>query len=85
MSKTATAKAPTTIACPHCGNDDLRQIEYAEDVISTRTLERLEDGTLYYSPDSYEWVEFGENHRLSCKKCSKDFPIPEGLNLDIED
>ena len=77
----------TTIKCPNpkCGNTDLSQIEYVEDVLSTRRLEGFaKDGTFYISPESDEHVEYAENSRLSCKKCSKNFPLPEGLNIEFD-
>lgn len=71
------------IKCPQCGNSDLKKIEFVEDVPSTRTLEGFrDDGTFLISPESYEDMEFAENSRLSCKKCGKGFPTPEGLTID---
>ena len=75
------------IKCPNeeCGNADLSEIEYIEDVLSTRKLEGVaEDGTLYISPNSNEWVEHAENSRFSCEKCSLIFPIPEGIDIEFE-
>jgi len=83
MSKTPTV---TEIKCPHCGNTDVSKMEYTEDVLSTRTLS-FKDGTLYYSADSNEHVEYAENARITCnaEKCYKDFPIPEGLPVGMDD
>jgi len=83
MAKSKTPKVFTEIKCPHCGNTDVDKMEYVEDVQSTRTLS-FKNGTLYYSEESHEDVEFAENTRLCCKACSKEFPIPEGLPLDME-
>ena len=73
------------IKCPHCNNSDLTKIEFVEDVQSTRTLEGFsDDGTFYISPESNEHVEYAENSRLSCKECNKDFPLPDGLNIEYD-
>ncbi len=75
----------TIIKCPNeeCGNEDLSEIEYVEDVQSTRRLNGVaEDGTLYISENSDEHVEHADNPRLSCKKCLKDFPLP--VRFDFE-
>lgn len=77
----------TTIKCPNeeCGNTDLSEIEYIEDVLSSRKLEGVaKDGTLYISPNSNEWVEHAENGRFSCEKCNLIFPIPEGIDIEFE-
>ena len=82
MSKT-TPKVFTEIKCPHCGNTDVDEMEYVEDVQSTRTLS-FKNGTLYYSEESNEHVEFAENARIFCKACNLGFPIPEGMPVDME-
>jgi hypothetical protein len=74
-----------TLECPHCGNKDTSKMEYVEDVLSTRTV-TFEDGVLRYGAESTEHVEHAENARLTCKAdgCWKDFPIPEGIEIDME-
>lgn len=77
----------TTIKCPNeeCGNTDISEIEYIEDVLSTRKLEGVAgDGTLYISPNSNEWVEHAENARFICDKCNLIFPIPEGISIEFD-
>jgi len=66
------------LQCPHCGNTDLSQMEFMEDVISTREILGFNaEGVLHFSPVSEEHVDFGDQQRIHCKACSEHFPIPD--------
>lgn len=73
----------TDLKCPHCGNTDLSKMGYVEDCLSERSIS-FRDGTLFYSETSTEYPEYADNERLNCKECGKDFPLPEGMPVDMD-
>ena len=57
------------LKCPKCGNTDLSDIRYVEDIQCWRKLVKLENGVLYidglYTSD--EGYDDGENPRFECQ------------------
>lgn len=67
------------LKCPHCGNTDLENIVYLEDVQSQRRIPEIRNGTLIVSGESEEFVEYATNARLEChaNACWREFPLPD--------
>ena len=88
---------PTEIKCPDCGNMDVAQMRYVEDICNWREPiefdtagHTLKIDAFYRSGAGYD---HGTNPRLECradvgpdgdyKTCLTEFPIPEGVQLDF--
>jgi hypothetical protein len=73
------------LVCPHCGAEGLDNFFYVENIMTTRELISLEEGTMLkiesaYKPcDEDSWSE-----RLGCRKCDKDSRIPMAIEYDFE-
>lgn len=70
------------LQCPACGNTE--EFRYAEYVTETRSIDGIDDGTLYIHSDTEICTEDpGDVRRLECRKCLAELAIPEGLELDF--
>ena len=69
--------------CPHCGAEGLDNFCYVEDIMNTRDLISLKNGTLLIQ-SHYKVVDDGHNPRLGCRCCDKDSAIPPALDRDWE-
>ena len=73
------------ITCPGCGAVNPR-LRYLEDIVCYREVtgfndeEELEIDGLYESGEGYD---DGENARLTCMDCLREFPIPDGIDVDF--
>lgn len=77
--------ARVPLSCPGCKGTDLAKFRYLEDIANFRELREVdEDGTLVIA-SRYEVADDGENPRLLCTDCAREFPIPPGLEHDFRD
>lgn len=76
-----------SLCCPHCGNADLEQFNYHEDVVVSRGVrgQRL-DGTLLIDAAG-EAIDDRDNEtsRMHCGACGGDFPITVPFRLVDQD
>ena len=65
-----------------CGREDFR---YVEDIGCYREVDTLDDGVLtvdgLYKTEGYD---DGENPRLQCAKCCKEYAIPDDVEVEFE-
>ena len=57
-----------TIKCPRCGNEDLENIRYLEQIVCYREIDRIEDGVIYIHAlyETGEGYDEGENPMFEC-------------------
>lgn len=73
------------LKCPHCGNDDLKEMLVGEWVPSQRRIHSIEGGKIYASPESNEVFEDAKNEHIFCNSCCEEFDKPKGLEVDFKD
>jgi len=62
------------LKCPRCGNTDLSDIRFIEDIQCWREIDRFENGVLYINGlyKSGEGYDEGANPRFECQHTSED-------------
>ena len=83
-------RAPASVTCPKCGNDDLEKFRHREDAHVYRNITVDPDGRVY--AEGYEIdYEHSDNPHLLCKaenskghECLHAFPIPDELARDLD-
>jgi len=76
------ANPVTELKCPHCGNTKHERMEVLEEYTHIRELNGIVDGVLVLEGETSTGWDSGENERLSCKECGRDFPFPKDLRVD---
>lgn len=82
LLQTAPQSPTVDIRCPKCGNDDLSQMRFVEDLTSYRQLHGVDsEGVLVVNDAEYD-TDDGDNGRLRCFKdgCFHDFELPEQID-----
>ena len=73
-----------TLACPHCGCDDLRQMRYVESASTYRDV-LLIDGNFVVMEQGCK-VDDGDGECwFVCCRCTKRFDIPDWAELEFDD
>jgi len=77
------------LKCPKCGNDSWSDMRYLEDIVVYRELRRFNpkaDPALVIASGyaSGEGYDYGENARLECLACFKEFPLSDEVTIDFE-
>ena len=73
-----------TLACPHCGCDDLGQMTYVEEAPTYRRV-LLVDDSFVVMETHYTVDDCGGPCHFHCGKCDKDYPVPDWAELEFDD
>jgi hypothetical protein len=79
------------LVCPSCGWDGSTDgqhdawFRYLEEVTNERRVDGFApDGRLLVAAEDHIAIEDdGVNHRLICGNCLNEFPVPEGLEIEL--
>lgn len=81
-SEDKTEPEPPVLKCPHCDNCDPSCFQHWEDVTAYRRSQGFNmHGQLEISGLS-DTSDDGDNGRLFCEECDKEFPIPDDIEIE---
>ena len=79
------------LKCPNCGNDGKtsdanRQIQHLEWMPVFRTVEGVEERTVFVDYDNYQDMPEGaKDPHFFCQDCQHEWPCPDGLTMSGAD
>ena len=75
------------LKCPHCGNEDLEQMRYAEWISSHHRRIRgfNQAGTLFIANEYSDKGEAAKSAHVFCETCCEEFPLPIEMGLEFAD
>ena len=80
------AKKVSVIKCPHCGNEDVGQMFYADWIPSQRRILDFKDGKLTVTSESEEFDEEAKDAHIFCDGtgCCESFDLPAKIEVEFE-